>query len=216
MKYGLIQHLRYLLNYDRAVVHLQADLNRLPFVRDISPFIVRELQLDDREDIGRWLDIIRDAYDQPGYDVEYAENHIRSHLFLDIQKIFLIMDKDRAVGTISIGTYRNNDKVGGDARIAIRKEYQNKGLGVFLIAYGFHKLRENGIKYGESIISIGRDRSIFLHFKCGFIPQVDRRYIQYKAQTRLFVVRWIVNNKLKRMYKNYLDDFSKEFLVGPG
>lgn len=164
------------------------------------------------DDLEQWLEIVNDAYDEPYHDISYAINHIRTHLFLNITNVYLILDNDVPVGTISIGTYKSNNNIGGDARIAIKKKYQSKGLGVFMITLGFHKLRDLGIKYGESIISIIRDQSIMLHFKCGFVPQTNRKYIQYKNQKRHFIIRMLVKAKLMRLYNQYINKLSRQFL----
>lgn len=74
------------------------------------------------------------------------------------------------------------------------------------------QLYNSGIKFGESIITITRDQSCYLHFKSGFFPQFNPKYFQYKKQKRLFMVRFIVNLRLKRLYKMYLNTFSANFL----
>ena len=195
-----------MFNYSKTIVHLQADLNRLPAIKDINSFIIRELNVDNAEDIQHWLNIVNDAYVETEHDREYALNHINNHLFLNIYKIYLLFDKDKPIGTISIGTFKSNKNMGGDARIAIRKDYQGKGLGSYLLAYGFQKLKESGIKYGESIISITREQSIMLHFKCGFIPQYNKDYISYKGQRRHFLIRFFVREQLNKMYRIFLGE----------
>ncbi|MFA5573959.1 MAG: GNAT family N-acetyltransferase [Brumimicrobium sp.] len=212
MKYGPIQHIKYLFNYNRTIIHLQADLERVSLPKDISPLYVKELESNNLVDLENWLEVINDAYDEPIRDVNYALNHINNHLFLNISNVYLIFDANEAVGTISIGTYKSNSKVGGDARIAIKKKYQGRGLGKFAISYGLAKLKERKVKYAESIITIIRVESISLHFKCGFIPQYKRRFLQYTKQRRHFLIRLYCVLKVKKLYKDFLKKQSLLFL----
>ena len=204
MKYGIIQHLKYILNYRKTVVHLQADLKYLPFIKDFEPFYVKEIDINNKvEELKNWVEIVNDAYDDIVFDVTSAKKHINEHLFLNITNIYFVKDGNNPIATISIGTYKNNYKIGGDARIAVKKSHQGMGLGEKLILFGFNKLKEKGIKYGESIISIPRKKSLMLHFKCGFFPQYCRKYVQYKKQKRFFVIRLLVNENVRLLYRQY-------------
>lgn len=46
------------------------------------------------------------------------------------------MDGEKPIATISIGTFKDNEKIGGDARIAVKKDYKGMGIGSFLINFG--------------------------------------------------------------------------------
>ncbi len=205
--------MRYLLNYSRAVVHLQADLSRIPAPKDVSPFFVRMVNPDNPIDLNHWINIVNDAYDDTLQDIGYAVQHFRNHLFLDISKAFFVIDDKVPIATISIGIYKSNPNIGGVARIAVKKKFRGYGLGSFLINYGFNQLYQQGINYGESIISITREQSILLHLKSGFIPQINKVYFSFKNQKRSAIILFLVNRKLNRLYKQYLLKFSENFLI---
>lgn len=201
MKYTIWQNFKYQLNYSRTIVHLHANLDNIPKLQDISPFYVREMDVQNENDLRHWSEIVSNAYQDGVYDSESVHQHFNNHLFLKIIKTYFVMDGDLPIGTISIGSYKTNPNVGGDARIAVKRNYQGLGLGKYLILLGFHRLREMGIRNGESIISIKREKSILLHFHCCFVPQFNRNYIHYQKQKRFLLIRWLVNFKLKYLYK---------------
>ncbi len=210
MKYGIWQNIKYRLNYNKCVAHLQADLSLIPKPENILPLYVREMDTSSETDLRHWASIVTEAYDDKIYDSNDARRHFEDHLFLNISNVYFVMDENEPVGTISIGTYKTNNKIGGDARIAIRKEYQGRGLGKFVIAYGYSELFKQGIKYGESVISIPRSKSILLHFQCGFFPQLQKRHFIFSSQKRYWIIWYIVNRKLKDLYRSYLDSLSKK------
>ena len=212
MKYGIIQHLKYLLNYSRTVIFLQLDLSHLPSEIDTYPYTIKEIDLNSNEDIELWLDVVNNSYDDIKYNFSEAKEHLSKHHFLKFNKIFLLKEGKIPIATYGIGTYKNNPSIGGSNRLAVRKEYQGKGIGRLIFLYGLNKFKEIDIKYVEHIISIPRTASILLHFKCGFIPQYNRKYVQYKKQKRFFVIRLLVNYKLKKIYKKYIDSLGSDFL----
>jgi GNAT superfamily N-acetyltransferase len=214
MAFSLWQNIKYRCNYDRTIVHLQADLGHLPSPSAIDPFHTREMDMESADDLQLWVEIVNEAYDDGPYDLAAARKHIHEHLFLNISNIYFVVDGETPVGTISIGTYKANANVGGDAKIAVKKDYQGHGLGTYMILYGFGEMRKHGLRYAESIISIRRDTSIAIHFRCGFLPQYGRKYCQYKNQRRFFFIRMFVNLKLRRLYKHYRDKLSSHFLAG--
>ena len=203
----------YRLNYDRTIVHLQTDLRNIGLNKDISPFITREMNYDSEEELIQWAEIVNDAYDDGGkYDLEYAKNHLNNHLFLKTTNVYLVFDGVKPIGTISIGVYKENPKIGGAVRLAVRKDYQGYGIGKYLHLYGFVKLREKGFYYIESILTITREQSMRMNFSYGFVPQFNRKFISYKGQKRYAIVRFLVNRNLKKQYKKYLLEVSEKFL----
>ncbi len=185
-KYGLITHLRYLFNYDKTNVYVQIDLNKLPSLMDISPFVTREMDLDDKNDLQIWADIINIAYQEEHYDAAKAKRTLTNHLYLRIHKVFLIFNNDKCIGTVSAGSFKSNQKIGSGCRFAVHPYYQGKGLGKYLYLLILHYLKKEGYNYFESTMAIKRETSFFVKFKLGFYPQFNRKYVQYKEQRRFF------------------------------
>jgi len=216
MKYGVIQHLKYLFNYNRTVVHMQVELDRIPEMQTISAFQIREMDINNKDELLQWVEVVNDAYSiyqENHYTLETAQKHMYNHLMLNITNVFILMFRNEIIGTYSIGIYKNNNKIGGGARLAVKKKYHQLGLGALLILHGCHQLRENGIKYAENLWAIKRKPSIILGFKCGYVPQFNRKYIQYKKQRRNFLIRTLVNMRLRKLYKDYKKSVAKKFLV---
>ena len=88
MKYGIIQHLKYLLNYSRTVIFLQLDLSHLPSEIDTYPYTIKEIDLNSNEDIELWLDVVNNSYDDIKYNFSEAKEHLSKHHFLKFNKIF--------------------------------------------------------------------------------------------------------------------------------
>jgi L-amino acid N-acyltransferase YncA len=213
-KYGLKQHLSYLSNYDRVNVYVQADLLHLPVFADISPLQVRNMVINEPNDIESWTDVINDAYEEFGeskISVENAKNYLANHLFMNVKGVVLIVDNDLVIGATTYGTYIENPKIGCVSRIAIRSSYKGKGLGKYIITKAYMNLRENGIRYGQSIINVKRKASIITHFKCGFVPQFDSRHKIFKNQQRFYYINLRVNSEISSLYNNYLQDLFCNF-----
>jgi GNAT superfamily N-acetyltransferase len=169
----------------------------------------------DMMDMGDWVDLINQSYnEQTPRDIGAAKRHIEDHLFLDILKIYFVLDGDTPIATISIGTYRGNPRIGGEARIAVRANYQGRGLGRFVICYGCERLRDYGVQFCENIVSVKRQKSIMLHYQCGFVPQLRSNYQQHVNQRRFFIAKLIAVLKIVRYYRLHQARFSRNFLVG--
>lgn len=212
MKYGIIQHIKYLFNYNKTIVHLQIDLNLLPKDLPNQSYIFKEINPNDNDDLAKWIEVINDGYDDVNYTIDEAREHFRNHLFLDVFKTYLLLSNNESIATYGIGTYKINSKIGGSNRLVVKKSHQGKGIGKMIFLFGLNKLHENGIQYVEHVISITRKESLLLHFKCGFVPQYSRKYIQFKKQKRSIFIRLIVNYKLNRIYKKHLLSLSEKFL----
>lgn len=175
MEYTLSQIIKHRLNFGNAIVHLQADLDLVRQPADVSPLYVREMNPSDIADLTVWaeLKLINGAYQEsPSWDVNTAKKHIENHLFLNISKTYFLIDGNIPVAAISIGVYRTNPQIGGQARIAVRGDIQGKGLGKFIISYGCQQLKAQGLQLCENIVSIKRERSIRTHFRCGFFLNI--------------------------------------------
>jgi GNAT superfamily N-acetyltransferase len=161
-------------------VHVQANLDNILPLPDISPYHFKNFDIHSQNDILRWIEIVNDAYPDSNINISQAESLLTNHHFLNNVESFMIWDKDEPVATVSIGTYKSNPEVGGLFRLAVRKDYQNKGLGKSIILLGYYKLMDRGIKFGESVISSHRTKSMILHFKCGMFPQYDPNQVVHK------------------------------------
>lgn len=204
--YGFFSHLRYVFNFNicRIVVNLQADLTKLPPLKFPIGYSVREMNTKNPEDITEWIRIVNEAYPDAVESENSFQRHLCNHSFLKVEKIFFLNMNGKPIGTITTGRYIKNPSIGGDARIAVLPSEQGKGLGLFIINYAFHYLRDLGIDNAESVITLKRIQSILLHLKCGFHPQFDRDKIHFDMQKRMWPVRWIAYSKLIKVMKiNY-------------
>lgn len=214
MKYTLWRIFKHRANFSNTIVHLQADLGTVPRPADIYPLQTKEMHATDGREIREWVDLINNAYNEDSpYDIDSARRHIEDHLFLDILKIYFVMDGDTPVATISIGKYRANPRIGGEARIAVRRDYQGRGLGRFVVCYGCDRLRDSGLELCENIVAIKRRRSIMLHFQCGFVPQYQNKYQQHVTQKRFLVVKLLATWTLLRYHRLYKTSFSRNLLL---
>jgi GNAT superfamily N-acetyltransferase len=175
---------------------------------------MESLILSNREHIGVWADIINDAYDDMHYTEEQAENFFTNHLFLQNLETFLLKIGGSYVATISIGGYKENIQIGGVCRIAVKKAYQGRGIEKLLILYGYAKLKERGIKYGESLIASKRNVSMMAHFGLGFKPQYDMKYISYKGALKNVnsIQKYRLRKRLQNNYKKYLENFNNNYI----
>ncbi len=203
----------FVMSIHNKVGHFQAHLDQIALLPDPAPYTIRSMDPKNADDLRAWVEIIADAYGDPSVSSEKAERSLKEHLFLDISDTFFVIDGEYPVGTVSIGTYREKPHVGGICRFAVRKAYQGQGLGKYLRLLGYHIHRERGIRYGEDIISMKREKSIMLVFFCGFRPQHDMRYISYTGalENINFFQRWRIRLKLNRMYREYLEIQNQRF-----
>ena len=205
---------------ENKVVHLQSNLSVFMSSKDIEsylnkPYFFEKLDIEKQKDIEDWVNIINDAYDDTSYSFEEGEKNLSMHLFLKDIETFFISNEIERVATVSIGIYKQNPQVGGEFRIAVRRKYQGNGFGWILILYAFAKLKERGIKYGESIIASKRETSIYLHLKIGFVPQYDERYISYNKHLKNVncIQRWKLKRRLKHLHKVYASNNRKNYEI---
>lgn len=211
-KYGLVSHLNYLFNYSKTVVYVQIDLSRLPKLPDISPLKVRELSLDDENDLKTWADIINIAYEEEQYDAALAKDKLTNHEFLKVKKVFLVFDGTKCIGTVSAAVFKSNPNIASGCRFAVHPDYRSKGLGKYLYLLILHVLNNDGYKYFESTMAIKRETSFIIKFKLGFYPQFNRRYVQYKKQKRFFLIRLAANYRLYVLWRRYKKSIYKNFI----
>lgn len=167
-------------NFVNAEVHVQADLNEIIPLPDILPLYTKKIDLNDSEQVNAWVEVVNEAYADANYDFESAQKLLTRHHFLVDTETFLIFDKNKVIATVSCGIYPDFPDVGGVFRLAVRKDYQGRGVGKYIILYGYHHLKNIGIKKGESVISAHRTVSIITHIKCGLKPQYDPKKVYHK------------------------------------
>lgn len=196
-------------------MYLQADLSFLPPLKIKPPYYTRKMDMEDDNDMRLWIETVNDAYSEFGekeISFKDGQNYLSNHLFMNVWDVYFMMNGDEQIGAITIGTYKENKRIGCVSRIAIKSKYKGKGLGKQIIAFAYHHLYENGIKFGQSIIGLKRTASIITHMKCGFYPQFFKKYYVYDNQQRFFFIRLITLIRLLKLYTKYLNHTSKNFL----
>lgn len=211
-RFGVMNHVRYLFNYSKTVVYVQVELNRLTALPDVSPYNVRVLQFDSSSDLATWAHIINVAYEEEQYDVEQAKKKLQQHEYLQIRNVYLLFDGETCIGTVSSAHFKSNPSIASGCRFAVMPSHRGKGIGKFLYLLIMHELRKEGFTYFESTMAIIREASFILKFKIGFYPQFNRKYVQYKTQQRFFVVRWLANYRLYRLWRNHVASVNKKYL----
>lgn len=145
---------------------------------------VKYIDYDSDSDLQLWCDVINNSYDDCFYDIAKARKFLKDHPIFEKGKTVLFMDGIAACATVSWGIFKDNPKVGGDYRIGVHNNYKGNGLGRMCVEYAYSRLAEQGIRLGESIITIKRVPSLLLHFSIGFEPQYDMRYVSFKKNLR--------------------------------
>lgn len=116
-------------------------------------------------------------------------------------------------GTVSIGVYKTNPKIGGDFRIGVTKEAQGIGYGRLCILFAFSQLAAKGVKFGESAIAFKRKESLYLHYSLGFKPQPSTRFLANKTpDSKLKNLNFILKYRLRKSYRDYLKKERNQFI----
>lgn len=203
-RFGLPAHLRYVFNFnvDGVVANLQRDLSDLPPLDVAEGLIFRTADLTRAEDRAHWIRLVNDAYPDATEDDRSAERHRSEHAFLSCMEVFFLCRGAHPIATVSTGVFRNAPEVGGDARIAVDRAEQGKGLGRLVILFALHRLREKGLRCAEAVITLKREQSLRLHFRLGFQIQPDRSLWNFDIQRRMWPVRCLVHARLKRIQRS--------------
>lgn len=199
-------HYRFNLNVSRVVIHMQADLSLLPVVEPPAGVKIRQASPESVEDAEDWVALVNDAYPDAAESVDSYRQHWRHHAFLDIHEVYLMSIDDAPAATITMGHYRSNPEVCGDARIAVAQRFQRRGLGRWAIVHGFAMMRQEGFVFAESAITHTRTESIRLHLGCGFVPQFDRRLVQHRVQRRLWPAWALAERRVEQVVQEYYRD----------
>lgn len=198
-------------NYIYCPAVLQMDLSEIePLSDEYKGYRVKELATDSPL-FDEYLEFINVMYGEKLYQKEELIHLLTNHYWLKDVKTYILTDNsDQIVATCSTGVYRDNQDWGGVFKFATDKSLRNRGLGFFMLSYGYGKLKEKGCHNGESIVSFKNSRipSLMTHFKCGFKPQTDRKKVKYSLVNKrggikhLFTRRWV-----KKYYGMYLDRY---------
>lgn len=182
---------------------LQMNLSDLKPVSDtFNDYRIKELYLDSPM-FDEYLSFINIMYEEKIYKKEELIQLLSNHYWLkNVKTYVLINNANRIVATISTGIYKNNASWGGIFKFTTDKSMRKQGWGLYMLRYGYGKLKEKGCLYGESIVSFRKTRipSLMTHFKCGFKPQTNRKLVQYELINKRggikhwFTKRWVINN----------------------
>ena len=188
---------------------LQMKLAELEPVSDkYNGYKIKELTYDSPM-FDEFLSFINVMYEEKIYKKEELIQLLSNHYWLkDVKTYVLINNLDHIVSTISIGVYQNNEDWGGIFKFATDKSMRKQGLGLYMLRYGYGKLRDSGCSYGESIVSFRNSRipSLMTHFKCGFTPQTNRKLAQYKMISREGGVKhWFTRRWVLKYYRLFLE-----------
>jgi GNAT superfamily N-acetyltransferase len=160
-------------------IHMQVKLNSLSSLPEISPYYVKKLDNKSEFDVQEWMNMLNEAYDDSEINFSQAKKLLVNHHFLEKTETFFVMDDQIPMATVSIGEYPNKQNYGGVYRLAVKKKYQNKGLGKYIILLGYHLLKKRGLVIGESVINIKRKKSVFVHLSCGLLPEYNPENIAH-------------------------------------
>lgn len=177
---------------------------------------VKNIDYGSDSDLQQWCDIINNSYDDCFFDIPKAKQFLNNHILFEDGKTVLFMDGPVPCATVSWGRYKRNPKVGGDFRIGVHNNYKGNGLGRMCVEYAFSRLAEEGIRLGESIITIKRVPSLLLHFSLGFEPQYDTRFTILSTKRNLkyylyYIQRKRISHLLLKYNKQYKNKLKKSF-----
>ena len=187
--------LPYILN--NTAVRLRKDLRLMREPDRPCGLVIREMDMRDPAEIKTWLDIVNDAYDDFNGRVEDYERIILNNRHKTFFATYFTLLDDEPVGCISSGFYRDDPAKAGCARLGIVKKARGRGIGTFLLAYGFYQPSTRGARVAETEVLVKRTDSLRMHFRFGFEPlyslpqaSVIGRLLQRTANLRLRYSYW--------------------------
>ncbi len=174
---------------------------------DISPLTVEEMDMRDEAQIKSWLEIHNDAYERNWKRMKY-EKKILNHNLIRVLKTYFVMDGTKPVAAASTGVWRKNTKIGLWHYVAVRKEYQNRGLGKYLFLYTAHKLKDMGVEIIDSQTNLSHPKAMLIHFDLGYViknrpdpwntpdffPSIIRRIVDYRLRKLYMQWKAVRNN----------------------
>jgi len=77
------------------------------------------------------------------------------------------------------------------------------------------ELNKMGARYCQSIINSNRTASLMTHFKAGFHPQYNTKYVVFRQGLRYtnFIQRTRLRIRLKRVYKKYILNLGRRIVL---
>ncbi len=168
---------------------------------DISPLTVEEMDMRDEAQIKSWLEIHNDAFEHNWKRVKY-EKQMLNHPLMRVFKTYFVMDGTKPVAAASIGVWRKNAKIGLWHYVAVRREYQNRGLGKYLYFYRAHKHKDMGVEIIDTQTNLSHPKSILIQFDVGFVIK-DGPDPWNTPDFFLSIIRPIVNYRLRKLYMQW-------------
>lgn len=141
----------------------------LPPLRDIAPLTVREVPTGQwtLADHTAWHDLMQKSFARK-MDIDTILFH---QPVLDITHTYFLMDGSRSIGVVSLGTFRKNTCIGTLHFLGLDPAYLNRGLGKWLLLYGYHQLHTQGFSCFEGETTIEHQRAVLIHFSLGSRPK---------------------------------------------
>jgi len=218
---------------DNKVLHVQCNISHFApssfieaeIIKRLSALLFSEnhhnggvkcckLNTYNHNELDKWIYLINSTYGDCNLDIGQAGKLLNNHpFFVETETFCFSINESSIVCSISIGQFKENPQVGTVYRLSVSNELKHKGIGRLLLQYGYAKLRERGLKLGESIISSKRKPSFFLHLDLGFRPQLDDRYISYHGALKNInsLQKFRLRQRVQGYYKEYLMYFNEKF-----
>ena len=195
---------------------LQLDLSKLDSVSgSYYGYNIIELCMDSPL-FDKYLSFINVAYEEKIYNKDGLKKLLLHHYWMkDVKTFVLINDSNQIVASISAGIYKNDEKWGGIFKFATDISMRKKGIGLYMLRYGYASLKSRGVQFGESVVSVRKSRisSLMTHFKCGFKPQYDRKQVRYFLVNRNGGIKHLLTNYwLKKYYNLYIKNHSNHII----
>jgi GNAT superfamily N-acetyltransferase len=211
-EFGLITHLKYLFDSKKVIVNLHINLDYLKTFRSINSLKVIKVDHKSKEILEEWCEIINDAHENElKYDLDSAWMKINLHPYLNISDLFFLFKKENLIGTYFVGSFKNNDKIIGGGRLAIRKKYQNLGFGFYLLHYALNLMKERGFKHAELIFYSQRLASMEMAFNCGAYPEYRQKYLQLKSTRKSIFIKLLIKHRINKLYNRHIDNLNSNF-----
>ena len=178
-------------------VRVRKDLGSMPEPIQPQGLVVREMDMWSPVELGEWVEIVNDAFEDYDYSAKDFRRVILNHKYKLFFATYIALLRDEPVGCVSVGFYKDDPAKATCARIAVVKRARRQGIASFLVLYGFCQARTRGAKIAETEIAIKRSESLRLHFRLGCEPlyslpqaSVIGRLLQRAANLRLSYCYW--------------------------
>lgn len=190
------------ISLNSGLVDLQRkDFSNLHPLKDISPLYIKEMSINDENQIKEWLNIINQSFLR-NWGKKDFENHIRNHGVYNVPHTYFLMDNQKYIGVVSEAVFKKNKQIGATHYLGLHKGYLGRGLGKYLILYTLYKMKEHGMKSCEVESTLEHKESLFIHFYFGFSPKTKTDYWNTPNHAS-GMIRHIINYKVMRIYKEW-------------